>query len=45
MSKIYEVKEIQPNNRGMFAIKQIKRGQKIMEIEPLAWATLKSRKS
>ena len=30
MKQIYDIKELQPNNRGLYAIKEIKQGQKIM---------------
>ena len=44
-SELYDVREIQPNNRSAFAKKVIKKNQKLMYGEPYAWATLKSLKS
>jgi hypothetical protein len=44
MNTLYEVKDIQPNNRGLFTLKPFKTSQKVMQCEPLASATLKTMK-
>ena len=31
MKEFYEIKELQPKNRGVLATKQIKQGQRVME--------------
>lgn len=40
MNQNYKVKEINPNNRGLFSLKKYKAAEKVMQCEPLASATL-----
>jgi hypothetical protein len=42
MNELFEERQLQPNNRGLFSLKPLKRGRKVMELQPLAWATLKT---
>lgn len=44
MNQAFELKQIAPNNRGLFALKDMKAGSKIIQSEPIAWATLKNLK-
>ena len=44
MNQLFELKQLQPNNRGLVALKDLKAGCKIIQSEPIAWATLKNLK-